>query len=99
MSDGQNDIACLEILTKCIKLMDLIGYMTSIYLLLSKKKTLFFEGKSCQPGSVVVSWNVHLISLFKKGVETNCNESQPLAKKQWKLFTFTKPETTLIVKS
>ena len=54
MSDGQNDIACLDILTKCIKLMDLQGYMASTCLLLSKK-TLFFEGKSYQTGSIVVS--------------------------------------------
>ena len=38
MSDRQNDIACLDILTKCIKLMDLQGYMTSMCLLLSEKK-------------------------------------------------------------
>ena len=86
MPDGQVDITCLDILTKCIKLMDLQGYMASICLLLSKK-TLFFEGKSYQTGSIVVSWNVHPTSLFKKGVETNCNKSQPLAKKQWKLYT------------
>ena len=47
MSDRQNDMACLDILTKCIKLMDLQGYMASICLLLSKK-TFFFEGKSYQ---------------------------------------------------
>ena len=81
MWDGQNDIACLDILTKCIKLMDLQGYMASKCLLLSK------TGKSYQAGSIIVSWNVHPKSLFKKGVETNCNKSQPLAKKQWKLCT------------
>ena len=42
MSDGQNDIDCIDILTKCIKLMDLQGYMASICLLLSKK-TLFLK--------------------------------------------------------
>ena len=47
MSDGQNDIACLDILIKCIKLMDLQGYMASKCFLLSKKN-LFFEGKSYQ---------------------------------------------------
>ena len=86
MSDGQNDTAGLNILTKCIKLMDLQGYMALISLLLSKKK-VFFEGKSYQAGSIVVSWDIHPTSLFKKGVETNCNKSQPLAKKQWKLYT------------
>ena len=42
MSDGQNDIACLDILTKCIKLMDLQGHMASTCLPLSKK-TLFLK--------------------------------------------------------
>ena len=41
MSNEQNEIAGLDILTKCIKLMDLQGYMVSACLLLSKK-TLFF---------------------------------------------------------
>ena len=54
MWDGQNDIACLDILTKCIKLMDLQGHMASTCLLLSKEN-LFFEGKSYQTGSIVVS--------------------------------------------
>ena len=58
MSDGQNDITCLDILTKYIKLMDLQGYMALVCLLLREKKT-FFEGKSYQTGSIVVSWNVH----------------------------------------
>ena len=40
MSDGQNGIACLDILTKCIKLMEFQGYMTSICLLLSLKNHL-----------------------------------------------------------
>ena len=44
MWNGQNDLACLDILTKCIKLMELQGYMTSICLLLSKT-SVFFEGK------------------------------------------------------
>ena len=44
MSDGQNDIACLDILTKCVKLMDLQGYMASVCLILSKKS--FFKGRS-----------------------------------------------------
>ena len=42
MWDGQNDIASPDILPKCIKLMDLQGYMTSTCLLLSKK-TLFLK--------------------------------------------------------
>ena len=31
MSDGQNDIAYLEILTKCVKLMDLQSCMASMF--------------------------------------------------------------------
>ena len=54
MSDGQNDIACLDILTKYIKLVDLQGYMASTCLLLIKK-TLFFEAKLYQTVSIVVS--------------------------------------------
>ena len=41
MSDGQNGIACLDILTKCIELIELQDYIASICLLLSKKT--FFE--------------------------------------------------------
>ena len=44
MLDGQNDITCLDVLSKCIKLMNLQGYMTSTCLLLSKENP-FFEGK------------------------------------------------------
>ena len=65
MSGGQNDIAFLDILTKCIKLMDLQGYMASICLWHQYGINMFL-----------------LISLFKKGVETNCNKSSPSAKKQ-----------------
>ena len=54
MWDGQNGIACLDILTRCIKLMDLQNYMASTCLLLSKKN-LFVEGKSYQTGSIVIS--------------------------------------------
>ena len=47
MSDGQNDIACLDILTKYIKLMDLQGTWHQ-YVYCSVKKPFFFEGKSYQ---------------------------------------------------
>ena len=51
-----------------------------------QKKPFFFEGKSYQTRSIVISWNEHPTSLFKKRVETNCSKSQRLAKKQWKLY-------------
>ena len=64
MSDGQNGIACLDILTKCIELIELQDYIASICLLLSKKT--FFESKLSQTGSIALSRNVHLCPLLFK---------------------------------
>ena len=67
MSDGQNDITCLDILTKYIKLMDLQGYMASVCLLLSEKKLFLKVNHIKQDLSSLVETSIR----HQKGVETN----------------------------
>ena len=81
MSDGQNDIACLDILTKCIKLMKLQCYMAIICLLLWKKTCFLKVNHNKEDLSPLVEMSI-LHHYLRKGLKQIANKSAPLAKKQ-----------------
>ena len=75
MSDGQNDTAGLDILTKCIKLMDLQGYMASTCLLLGKKPLFLKANHIKQDLSLLVEMSIrhHYLRKGLKQIAINLN--------------------------